>query len=80
MNKKALISDQCKRQTTMRLIKKDATFFLILYSLNSTSLIVIYEHFKELQKIKNLPPVPSNPKNNRFPFIVYRGQILLKLF
>ena len=83
---------------TVRLIKKETTFILILHSLNSTNLIVIHEHFKELQKMNNLPPVPSNlinsfgfyvkmktnvskPKweNNRFSFIVYRGQIFLKL-
>ena len=83
---------------TVRLIKKVTTFSLVLHSLNSTNQIVIHEHFKELQKMNNLPPVPSNlinlfgfyvkmktnvskPKweNNRFSFIVYRGQILLKL-
>ena len=44
----------------MRLIKKVTTFSIILHSLNSTNLIVIHEHFKELQKMNNLPPVPSN--------------------
>ena len=83
---------------TVRLIKKVTTFSIVLHSLNSTNLIVIHEHFKELQKMNNLPPVPSNlinsfgfyvkmntndskPKweNNRFSFIVYIGQISLKL-
>ena len=87
-----------KASYTVRLIKKITTFRLVLYSLYSTNQIVIYERFKELQKMNNLPPVPSNlinlfgfyvrmmtnvskPKweNNRFFFIVYRGQILLKL-
>ena len=81
----------------MRLIKKVTTFSIVLHSLNSTNLIVIHEHFKELQKMNNLPPVPSNsinsfgfyvkmktnvskPKweNNRFFFILYKGQILVK--
>ena len=83
---------------TVRPIKKITTFSIVLHSLNSTNLIVIYEQFEELQKMNNLPPVPSNsinsfgfyvkiktnvskPKweNNRFSFIVYRGQILVKL-
>ena len=45
---------------TVRLIKKVTTFILILHGLNSTNHIVIYEHFKELQKMNDLPPVPSN--------------------
>ena len=45
---------------TVRLIKKVTTFILILHGLNSTNQIVIHEHFKELQKMNNLPPVPSN--------------------
>ena len=44
----------------MRLIKKETTFILILHSLNSTNQIVIHEHCKELQKMNDLPPVPSN--------------------
>ena len=28
------------------------------------NLIVIYEHFKELQKMNNLPPIPSNLINS----------------
>ena len=48
------------RWFTVRLIKMATTFFLILYNLNSTNQIVIYEHLKEQQKINNLPPVPSN--------------------
>ena len=82
----------------MRLIKKVTTFSIVLHSLNSTNLIVIHEHFKELQKMNNLPPVPSNsinsfgfyvkmktniskPKweNNRFSYLIHRGQILIKL-
>ena len=74
------------------------TSILILHSLNLTNQIVIYERFKELQKMNNLPPVQSNsinsfgfyvkiktnvskPKweNNRFSFILCRGQILVKL-
>ena len=47
-------------RTTVRLIKKETTFILILHSLNSTNWIVIHELFKELQKIDNLPLVPSN--------------------
>ena len=42
----------------MRLIKKVTNFILILQALNSTNLIVICEHFKELQKMNSLPPVP----------------------
>ena len=83
---------------TVRLIKKETTFIPILHSLDSTNQIIIHELFKELQKMNNLPPVPSNlinsfgfyvkiktnvskPKweNNRFSFILYRGQILVKL-
>ena len=83
---------------TVRLIKKETTFILILHSLDSTNHIVIHEHFKELQKMNNLPPVPSNlinsfgfyvkmktniskPKweNNRFSYLIHRGQILIKL-
>ena len=48
----------------MRLTKKVTTFILILHGLNSTNQIVIYEHFKELQKMNNLPPVPSNLINS----------------
>ena len=47
-------------QITVRLIKKVTTFSIVLHCLNSTNLIVIHEHFKELQKMNNLPPVPSN--------------------
>ena len=47
----------------MRLIKKVTTFSIVLHCLNSTNLIVIHEHFKELQKMNNLPPVPSNSIN-----------------
>ena len=43
----------------MRLIKKETTFILILHGLSSTNRIVVYEHFEELQKINDLPPVPS---------------------
>ena len=43
--------------------KKETTFILILLSLNSTNQIVIHERFKELQKMNNLPPVPSNSIN-----------------
>ena len=53
----------------MRLIKKVTTFRLVLYSLYSTNQIVIYEHYKELQKMNNLPPVPSNLINS-FGFYV----------
>ena len=53
----------------MRLIKKVTTFSIVLHSLNSTNLIVIHEHFKELQKMNNLPPVPSNLINS-FGFYV----------
>ena len=52
----------------MRLIKKVTTFSIVLHCLNSTKLIVIHEHFKELQKMNNLPPVPSNSIN---PFGFY---------
>ena len=46
---------------TVRLKKKKVTtFVLILHGLNSTNQIVICEHFKELQKMNNLRPVPSN--------------------
>ena len=45
---------------TARLIEKETTFILVLHGLNSTNLIVIHEHFKELKKMNNLPPVPSN--------------------
>ena len=54
---------------TVRLIKKETTFILILHSLNSTNQIVIHERFKELQKMNNLPPVPSNLINS-FGFYV----------
>ena len=83
---------------TVRLIKKETTIILILHGLNSTNLIVILEHFKELPKMNNLPPAPSNLinlfgfhvkmktnvskpnwENDRFSFIVYGEQILLKL-
>ena len=53
----------------MRLIKKETTFILILHSLNSTNQIVIHEHFKELQKMNNLPPEPLNSINS-FGFYV----------
>ena len=52
----------------MRLIKKVTTFRIVLHSLDSTNLIVIHEHFKELQKMNNLPPIPSNLIN---PFGFY---------
>ena len=45
---------------TVQLIKKETNFILVLLSLNSTNHIVIHERFKELQKMNNLPPVPSN--------------------
>ena len=44
-------------------MKKVTTFSIVLHSLNSTNPIVIHEHFKELQKMNNLPPVPSNSIN-----------------
>ena len=47
-------------QTTERLIKKVTTFSIVLHTLYSTKPIVIHEHFKELQKMNNLPPVPWN--------------------
>ena len=47
-------------ETTVRLIKKVTTFSIVLHCLNSTNLIVIHKHFKELQKINNWPPVLSN--------------------
>ena len=53
----------------MRLIKKETTFILILHGLNLTNQIVILECFKELQKMNNLPPVPSNLINS-FGFYV----------
>ena len=67
----ALSTDEPTDKTyyTVRLIKKETTFILILLSLNSTNQIVIYEHFKELQKMINLPPVPSNLINS-FGFYV----------
>ena len=37
-----------KQGNTVRLIKKETTFILILQSLNSKSHIVIYERFKKL--------------------------------
>ena len=45
---------------TVRLIKNVTKFSIVLHCLNSTNLIVTYEHFIELQKMNNLPPVPSN--------------------
>ena len=45
---------------TVRLIKNFATFSIVLHCLNSTNLTVIDEHFKELKKMNNLPPIPSN--------------------
>ena len=53
----------------MRLIKKETMFILILHSFSSTNQVVIHEHFKELQKMNNLPPVPSNLINS-FGFYV----------
>ena len=83
---------------TVRLIKKETTFILILLSLNSTNRLIIHERFKELQKTNNMPPVPSNSfnsfgfyvkmktnvskpewENNRFSFLVCKGDILVKL-
>ena len=42
---------------TVRLIKKITTFSTVLNSLDSTNPIVIHDHYKELQKTNNLPPV-----------------------
>ena len=61
----------------MRPIKKETTFILILHSLNSTNQIVIHERFKKLQKINNLPPVPSNSISS-FGFYVKTKTIVLK--
>ena len=47
-------------QSTVRLIKKVTTFNIVLHCLNSNNLIIIHEHFKELKKMNNLSPVPSN--------------------
>ena len=58
------IIETSEQHTTVRLIKKITTFRLVLYSLYSTNQIVIYEHFKELQKMNNLPPVSSNLINS----------------
>ena len=49
---------------TVRPIKKETTFILILHSLNSINQIVIHERFKEFQKMNNLPPVPLNSINS----------------
>ena len=61
---------------TVRLIKNVTKFSIVLHCLNSTNLIVTYEHFIELQKMNNLPPVPSNLINQFGFYIKMKANVL----